>query len=223
MLWFLLACGSERGPRDPGDVVEYDGYLYAGPDASSETLLATGTVRFRLDGGAEVLAEQPFAEDSPGYWRAELPASTPFALRVESEGAYPAVWRGVSPAADGSWYSGALFGGSKAEVDAWFATFGIGVDPVAWGQSVQVWGAPWDAEAWDCAAVRVNGAPVACFAQDAATGTTVPVQSGAFTWFVATGLEPGGTLVESGLGGQELYDAVAGDLVYAFWFLGEGA
>lgn len=226
MVWLLLACAAERGPRDASDTVEYDGYVYQGPNASAETLLASGELRFELDDGEPVEAAQPYAEDYPGYWRAELPASAPFTLRIAADGAYPAVWRGVAPAADGAWFSGALFGGSTAEVDAWFAAFAlpdaVRLQSLADGEVVHVWGAPWDADAWDCAAVRVADEPVYCFAQDAATGLVIPVESGPFTWFLAVNLQPGELVVDSGLGGRETYVARGGELVYAFWFLGEG-
>lgn len=225
MLLLLLACGTERGPREAGEVVSLAGYVYEGPSASSETVLAEGALTFQLDDGTVADAVQPY-EDYPGYWAASLPASTGYSLRVEADGAYPAVWRGRSPAADGTWFSGALFGAAVAEVDTWLAAFslaaGLPMEALVNGEVAHVWGTAWDAEAWSCQSVRVNGEPVTCFVQDAVTGLVVPVQTGSFSWFLAPDQPPGEIVVDSGLGGVETYTAEGGDLVYAFWFVGEG-
>ncbi len=224
---FLLACTDERGPRDPSDVVEYDGYLFAGP-TDQEVQLTGGSVVFTPDEGEAVEAEQPFVDDYPGYWRASLPPSAPFALRIVGNTGYPAVWRGVSPGADGSWFSGALFGGDTEQVDAFLGALDlpatITVAPLNEGAYAHVWGYPWVAAGWDCALVTVNGARPLCYLQDPETGFVSRVDSGAFTYFVGLNVPPGAVVVDSGIGGVETYVAEGGDMVYAFWFsvTGEG-
>lgn len=218
-MWFLLACGDARGPRDPSDTVEYSGYVLSGP-TDTETLLTDGTATFTPDEGEAVEAEQPY-EDYPGYWSAELPTGTPFTLRLAGSGAYPSVWRGRAPGADGTWFSGALFGAERTQVDTFLAGLDVplGSSPAALGEGevAHLWGYPWSAEGWDCALLTVNGEPALCYFQDPDTGSLTRVQQGAFTWFVALNLEPGGVVVDSGVGGAETYQVAGGDMVYAFW------
>lgn len=215
-LWMLAACVDERGPRPAEDEVEYAGYLYQGPDVSEETRLAEGSVQFLPDGAdAEIDALQPY-EDYPGYWSVTLPAAVGYTLRIEAESAYPAVWAGTAPANDGSWFGGALFGGDAAQVDDFLASLGLAVE----AETVTVIGSPWDAEAWDCAAVTISGAAPSCFLQDPETGLLSEVREGALTWFVETGVPAGDVTLDSGLGGVHTWPTIAGDIVYAFWFQG---
>lgn len=218
-LWLLTACVDERGPRAAEDQVDYTGYLYQGPDVSDATRLADGSVVFTLDGveGDErvVEATQPYG-DYPGYWSATLPSGAAYTLRIEAADAYPAIWAGNAPENDGNWFGGALFGGATTQVDDFLAALALEADPTG----VTVIGGPWDPDAWDCAAVTIGGAGPHCFYQDPTTGALSEVRQGAFTWFVATGLPGGDVTVDSGLGGLHTYTALAGDLVYAFWFQG---
>lgn len=228
MILLLLACTDERGPRDPSDPVEFDGYVFAGP-TDQETQLTGGTVVFTPDGGEPVEAEQPYVDDYPGYWRADLPAGVPYSLRIVGNTGYPAVWRGTAPQADGSWFSGALFGADTDQVDTFLDSLDlpvtVSVQPLGEGAFAHLWGYPWDAEGWDCALVTVNGVRPLCYLQDPTTGFTSRVDSGPLSYFVALNLPPGAVVVDSGLGGQETYVAEGGDMVYAFWFTtgGEGS
>lgn len=220
MLWILLACDDERGPREPSAVVEYDGYVYAGP-TSQDTFFESGTMEFQVDEGETVAAEQPYA-DVPSYWRADLPSGAGYTLRLANDDSYPAVWRGQAPVNDGAWFSGALFGADRAQVDEFLAGLDtpVGTNPrsLADGQVAHLWGVPWVAEGWDCGLVRVNGAPPLCYLQDETTGALTRVESGPLTWFVALNLEGGSATVEDGTGAVEVYPFQGGDMVYAFWF-----
>lgn len=225
-MWLLLlACADERGPRDPADVVEYDGYVFAGP-TDTELQLTGGSMVFTPDEGDVVEATQPFVDDFPGYWRAELPPGTPYTLRIVGDTGYPAVWRGTSPGADGSWFSGALFGADTDQVDAFLEGLDLPVsvvaEPLAGASVAHLWGYPWDAEGWDCGLLTVNGARPVCYLQDPSSGFTTRVESGPLTWFVALNLPPGEVTVDDGQGASETYVAEAGDMVYAFWFSGGG-
>ena len=112
----LLACGTERGVRPGADSVSYGGWVYLGPP-SSEVVFGDGTVTFEPTGAEPVEATQLY-EGYPGYWVAEaLPPRTPFQLRLEGEGAYPTVWAGDTPSANGTWLSGALFAAEYAYID----------------------------------------------------------------------------------------------------------
>jgi len=225
MVWLLLACDDERGPREPSAVVEYDGYLYAGP-TSQETFFEQGEVVFAVDEGEEVQAEQPY-EDIPSYWRADLPAGAGYTLRLVNEDSYPAVWRGHAPVNDGAWFSGALFGAERAQVDELLAALdtpvGESARSLADGGVAHLWGAPWDAEGWDCANVRVNGVPPLCYLIDESTGALTRVESGDFSWFFALNLQGGEATVEDGAGASEVYSFEGGDMVYALWYASGGA
>ncbi len=225
MLFLLLACTDERGPRDPSDVVELDGYVYAGP-TDPDVQLTGGTLTFTPEGAEPIAAEQPFVDDYPGYWRADVPASVPYSLRIVGNTGYPAVWRGTAPAADGSWFSGALFGADTDQVDTFLAGLELPTTitpaPLGEGEFAHVWGYPWVAEGWDCALVSVNGEPAICYLQDPTTGYTSRVDAGPFTYFVSLNLLPGEVVVDSGIGGAETYMAEGGDMVFAFWFSATG-
>lgn len=225
MFFFLLACADERGPRPATDPVEYDGYIYAGP-TDTETLLDAGRIEFLPEGAdTPILATQPF-EEVPGYWRANLPAGSPFTLHVVGSTGYTALWHGTAPTNSGSWFTGALFGADVTQVDAFFTSLPlpINITPqyLGDGQIAHLWGYPWIADGWDCALITVNEVHPLCYLQDPETGQTTRVESGPLTYFVALNLLPGPVVVDSGIGGTETYQVEGGDLVYAFWFSATG-
>jgi hypothetical protein len=212
------ACGAERGVRPLEDEVSYSGWVYDSP--KYEALVVDGPLTFTLPDADSVEAVQPY-EDYAGYWQATLPRSTPFTLRVEAEGAYPTVWAGDTPGADGSWLQGNLFAGGIEVIDGVLASLDLPdtVTPRALADgAVDVWGVPLDGSDWDCAAVRVGGTAPFCFDQGD-DGTLTRVADGPFDWFFAFDLPPGDVRVEDGFGGEETYPTQAGDLVLAFWWV----
>lgn len=217
----LLACASERGPRAGDGVAEFDGYIFRGPSAAEEQVLDTGEVVFHTADG-DLAAEQPF-EDYPGYWRVDIPVGVPYELTLRADDAWPVRWAGTAPGGDGAWFSGALFAGDLTLVDELLSTLGPpgheSMDP-ADTSVTHVVGSAWDAEAWDCARLRVNDAPATCYAVDAETGIAVEVTEGPLSYFVSLGLPAGPVTVDSGLGGVHTYAAEGGEIVYAFWFQG---
>lgn len=215
LLSLLLACGAERGLRAAPDVVSYGGWVYSGPP-SAEVVLADGALTFTTAEG-DVEAAQPYA-DYPGYWLAELPPATPFQLRLEGEGAYPTVWAGDTPGANGSWFAGAVFAAEQAYIDDLLASLDTGMRSVgALGDgAVHLWGLPNDREAWDCAEVSVQSRGVSCYAFDDA-GAIGPVSEGPFDWFFAFDLDAGEVTLDDGTGPTETWTAAPGDLVMALW------
>lgn len=221
LLLAVVGCATERGPRAGSDVVEYDGYVFRGPTSANDDLLAEGAVVFTVDGEV-VEAAQPYS-DYPGYWRANLAAGAPFDLRITGPDAWPAVWAGAAPSADGSWFSGALFGADVTQVSEFAATLaapGHEAMDVADTSVVHLIGSAWDGEDWDCAQLTVNGAPAICYLQDPDTNTVEVVTSGPLTFFVSLGLDAGPVTLDSGLGGAYTWPAEGGDVVFAFWFQG---
>ncbi len=217
----LSACGAERGPREAPSVVSYGGWVYDSP--LFEAVFSTGALTFTVPTevapeGEPVSAAQPY-EDYAGYWLATLPPSVPFELRVEGEGAYPTVWAGDTPGANGTWFPGALFAGNIAYVDALVASLDLplGVVPgTLAGGAVHLWGTPLDGTAWDCAVVTVNAGPVHCYVV-AEDGTLARVADGPFDVFFAFDLAPGEIELLDGFGGREAWTAEPGDLVMAWW------
>jgi hypothetical protein len=215
VLLLLLACGSERGLREAPDEVTYGGWVYQGPPAD-DVVLSDGPLTFTL-GDEVVLAEQPYA-DYPGYWLATLPPGAPFQLRVEGEGAYPTVWAGDTPKANGTWLAGALFAGEKAYIDELFAGLDLGSTVIGSLKrgAIHLWGVTNDREAWDCATITVQGAAPMCFAADE-SGALQRVTEGPVDWFFAFDLAPGEVVLDDGTGPIETWTATDGDLVMAFW------
>jgi hypothetical protein len=215
----LLACGTERGVRPGADSVSYGGWVYLGPP-SSEVVFGDGTVTFEPTGVEPVEATQLY-EGYPGYWVAEaLPPRTPFQLRLEGEGAYPTVWAGDTPSANGTWLSGALFAAEYAYIDDLLVTFAPPAPAAPVGAladgAIHVWGLPNDGTAWDCANVRVQGRTPVCYLFDEAGAATL-VTDGPFDWFFAFDLAPGEIVLDAGSGPIESWTAREGDLVMAFW------
>lgn len=212
---FLLACATERGPRDPTDEVTYGGWVYDGP--LYEAAVSEGALTFTLPEGDPVVAEQPF-EGYPGYFLATLPPSTPFELRVDGvPDAYPTVWAGDTPGANGSWLQGAVFAGQVAYVDEMIAGLTPDGAPGALVDgAVHVWGMPADGETWDCATLRIQGAAPRCFALGD-DGVLSEVTSGPFYWFFAFDVAAGPVTLEEDGVALETWTATPGDLVMAFW------
>lgn len=217
-MWWIFDCSPQRGIQPAEEEVTYGGYVYASPDTEGE-LLEVGKLEYTLPGPVLKPAEQPYPDDYPGYWWALLPASSPFELRITGEGLYPTLWAGQVPASDASWFSGTLFGGQKEWIDDLFAQVAPDAGKLSEG-AIHLWGIPYDPEAWRCEQVRVQAAPVLCFALDPETGTLLPVEQGSFDWFFAVDLEEGEVEVDSGIGGTYRYTALPGDLVMALWFQG---
>ncbi len=217
-LFLLAACGTERGLRDAPTEVTYGGWIYDSP--LYEGVFADGTVTFTLPADVAeepVAAEQPY-EGYDGYWLATLPPSTPLQLRIAGEGAWPSVWAGDSPGADGAWFAGVVFAADQAYVDAMLLALDLpeGVVPGALADgAVHLWGAPLDGADWDCAAVRVNGAAPVCYTV-AEDGVATRVTEGPFDLFYAFDLAPGEVVLEDGFGGRETWTAAAGELVMAW-------
>ncbi|MES2640955.1 MAG: hypothetical protein V4850_15805 [Myxococcota bacterium] len=220
LLPLLLACGTERGLRDAPTEVTYGGWVY--DSLLYEGVFAEGTLTFTV--GGDILAEPSVAAEQPyegyeGYWLATLPPKAPFELRVEGEGAYPTVWAGDTPGANGTWFPGALFAGGTVEIDALLAGLVLpeGVAPGALAEgAIHLWGRPSDGTDWDCAAVKVNGVVPLCYVLEE-DGSLRPVGEGPFDMFFAFDLPPGQVVLEDGFGGGEAWTAVEGDLVMAWW------
>lgn len=219
-MFFLLACADERAARPPTEEVSWSGYVYVSPgEATDETQFSDGSVYFLPEGGGAVPATQPYP-DYPGYWTVALPRDVPTAIHIAGPTLYPSIWAADAPHASGQWFPGALFGASRTFVDEWFTALRVeGIQPFEDGV-VHVWGRPYDPTVWECAAIRVNDLPVACFVEQE-DGTMVRVNAGLFDSFYAFNLAPGEIRVDGGNGIAEIYDAVGGELVYAFW-LGAG-
>ncbi len=96
------------------------GYVLASP-IDGELLMESGEMTW-MDAAGETLAEGPMSEGNAGYWSVgALPPSAPFLLRVDGgEGYHPTLSGGVTPAGNGLWFTGAVFGWSAALTDAFF-------------------------------------------------------------------------------------------------------
>lgn len=220
----LTACGAERGVREPPTAVTYGGWVY--DSLLFEAVLTAGAVTFTVPTEAEpqgeaLAAEQPY-EASQGYWLVTLPPNVPFELRIEGgEGFYPSVWAGDTPGANGTWFPGAVFGTSIAEVDALLAGLDLplGVAPGSLGGgAIHLWGRPYDGTGWACETVTVNGVAPLCYTLGP-DGSLTRVSSGPFDMFFAFDLAPGEIVLEDGFGGAEAWTAVEGDLVMAWWMV----
>ena len=219
LLLFLVACGAGRGQRPAASDVTFSGWIYDSP--AYEDVLAEGALSFALPSGSPVDTSQPYPS-YPGYWSATLPASTSFSMRLTGEGAYPSVWAGDSPGADGSWLPGALFAAEQTYIDDLLLTVTEAMSPAPTALAdgaVHLWGMPQDGSDWDCAEVRVAGVAPLCFVVADEDGSLTSVTEGAFDWFFAFDLAPGSVVVEDGFGGEEAWPTQAGDLVFAFWMV----
>jgi hypothetical protein len=226
----LLAASCTAAPVDDG-LVTWSGYVYASPQADvlysrfADGASGDESVQFVADAGLDGAAAEPvFAtepyEDYAGYWSVDLPPSTRFTVRLSTSPA--AVWRFASPDRDASWFAGALFGAEAEGVDALLTLLGESVRAPAESGLVTVIGAPWtgdDEAPWACEDVRVAGIVPSCFRVDA-EGAVTAVVDGPLSYFVATSIPAGDVRVESGLGAEETYPLVAGEVGMAYWFNG---
>lgn len=218
MIWLILACTSQREPSVAPESVNYSGYIMATPEAETETFVE-GTVSFTLEDQRVIFASQPDPENYPGYWSATLPAGAAYDLLITGPNTYPTRWAGQAPHNHGNWFTGALFAADHTAIDTLLTT----IAPQAPGPkngATLLWGFPWDAENWDCAAVRVQEKPVSCYNSNE-DGSLSPITEGPFEWFFATDLSDGPVFVDSGLNGTYLYPAQPGEVILAGWFLGE--
>lgn len=228
MLLTLLACegifeiGGERGPQPAdGEPISWSGYVYASPETSEETQMESGSIWFSPDGGEAVEAEQLY-DDYPGYWSVDLEPEVPVQVRLETDTAWPTVWRATTPGATASWLSGGLFAADMVFMESWVGAVpstGFGApEDLADGTVAHLWGSPYDS-GWDAADVRVDGEPADCFVVNE-DGTLDRVSSGEFDYFMAFDLPPGEVSVESGLGAVETWNVSGGEWIFAFFFVG---
>ena len=226
MLWLSLFGCELLQPyleevREETTEVAYGGWISAGPVGSDTEMLVDGTVEFwGVDGELLSEAEQPFA-DSPGYWRVVLPPDTPFNLRIESEEAYPAVWRGRSPNESGIWLTGALFSWPHSAVDPFFEaleeSLAIEVADLKTEDVVHVWGQVTnreDADASDWPIRDGEGRRVEPYTfRQQEDGSLVLVEEAPVDYVFAFNLAPGAVEVAG-----VIYDSQAGDLLAPWWF-----
>ena len=207
--------------REETSEVTYAGWISEGPMGSDSVMLSTGTVTFHdADGELQWEAEQPFA-DSPGYWRVVLPPSTPFNLRIESENAYPAVWRGRSPNESGIWLSGALFSWPHASIDPLFEALAesleIEISDLKTDDVVHLWGQVLnreDADVSDWPIRDGEGRRVEAYTfRQQEDGALQYVEEAPIDYVFAFDLAPGAVEVAG-----VLYESQAGDLLAPWWF-----
>lgn len=251
LLLLLTGCSvtdAWLAPGDDGDgLVSLAGYVYSSPFPESTDAIITGDAQvefFDLDGGSLAVAEEPFADDYPGYWRARLPPDTDYQLRIDGgEGTRPALWRGVSPPSSGFWPAtapvleadqrAAVFGWDAALVDEFFASVGeseaISVDDLDDGESSHLWGGPANPDAVRGDSLRVvdgDGDEVAVYAYviDPATLTLSRTSGSPVHYFVALNLAPGdiSVAIDGADGGvaEATWRAEGGEVI-APWFFEE--
>ncbi len=229
MIALLAGCTLSFGAADDDEgTVHWSGFVYASPDTSTGATLggeAMVVAPDALDDEGEpepIVAEEPYADDYPGYYDASVPPEARVAVHLDGGDAYPTLWRGITPARNGRWLTGALFAADRAYTASLMAALPLplGDSPgdLDAGKRVHLWGSPLDA-GWDCAAVRVAAVVPTCFVVGE-DGSINRVADGEFDWFFAFNLEPGDILLESGLGAEETYSAEAGTFVMAHYFLG---
>ncbi len=224
------ACGSWilEEPTD-GSEVNWYGTILDGPYTGENGVLSGGEVLvYDLD--EELVAEgtEPDA-DNPGYWKLQVPPSTPVALHLAGQGMLPTVWRGVTPGDLGYWYTGALF---AYEQELWLPFFeqfdGQGAvsiqplgDDVCW-----LWGSPADPDAWAGAAIELldgAGQPAMVLAYHLSDqGELEPATTRSVQYFLAFNLAPGDVTLSvqavDGRAFEETWPAWPGEVVSA-WFL----
>ncbi len=242
MIWTLLLACEPGSPLcnysglcedvEPGLPTEvlYTGAVTQGPSGPDVPLMEEGVLTFEDPQSGETIAlgEQPYAS-SLGVWRAVLEPGIDFQLRVESEGAYPALWRGRAPEQDGLWYTGALFSWPE-EVWGGFIEQLAGLEEAPLDlrteDVVHLWGVPVDK---DLATQALGPDRVVVIDGEGVEADVVLVGAGeaeegqdAPTYFMAFNLAPGEIVVqvtgESGDVAETTYRARAGEVVSAWWF-----
>jgi len=220
VLGLLLACAEPEA--ESGDV-SWSGWVYL--DQDSEQPLADGSVEFWLAGASEpILAEQPYADDYPGYWAVVLPAGEAVNVRVSATGARSTWWAGNAPTADGSWFGGALFAATQSWIDTVFTS--LGEDPDYWAPVFDepagiVLGYPANSEV-RCGDIAL-WAPlvelgVVCWTLTA-DGTIAPgADSDVAAWFAAA-VPEGAVLLGVG-SAREAWEVAEGELVLPWYLTG---
>lgn len=254
MLLILLAgCEYLEEQRETPAFVYYGGTVLSDP-ADSSALLTDGELRFRDDAGEVFVdddgepldeAERPYADSSPGYWRAQVPADVPFQLTVApAADGYPAVFRGRTPSGDGVWFTSFVFSWPQIALDEHVASMGeqLGAEPTVLSESglVHLWGSFYLPEAAPGDLVVTDGAgnvvdvhywvvvdedtddqddeTLAAFAPGAVDPELIePATAAPVTWFTAFDLEPGEITITSGEL-SETYTAEAGSVVTPAFF-----
>jgi hypothetical protein len=226
MLLFVLSACELLTPyleevREEPTEVYYGGNVVQGAPNGENDLLESGLLAFwDLQGDLLAEAEQPYAA-SPGYWRAQLPISEPFLLRIEAEDSYPALWRFLSPAQTGLWFTGALFSWPHAQVDPFFEALGETLDveiaDLKTKEVVHLWGQvqnPEDASLGDWLVRDGEGKrPIVYAFEITEDGTLVETEQAPIHYFFAFNLSPGDIEV-AGVN----YAAQPGDLISAWWY-----
>ena len=207
--------------REETTEVSYGGWISEGPMGSNTPMFSEGSVLFHSESD-ELLAEgqQPFA-DSPGYWRVTLPPATPFHLRIEAEGSYPAVWKGRSPNESGIWLSGALFSWPHEVVDPFFEaleeSLDITIGDLKSEEVVHLWGQVLnrdDADSSDWPIRDGEGKRVEPYTfRQLEDGSLVLEEEAPIDYVFAFDLAPG-TIEVAGVE----YKTQAGDLLAPWWF-----
>ena len=225
-MFLLLGCLTT--PTGTSDEVTVQGWIYDSPLAGEGEVVSTGTVTYLDQALVEMAsADQPFA-NYPGYWRATLPAGDEYTAVVDGgEGYHPAVWKGRAPTGDGLLFP--TFGWRAEHVDPFFEGLeeGIGLDiHVGTDALVHLWGATYDRDSIhaDDIAVLANGGAAGVLAFTVEDGVLVEAEpDGPVDYFFAFNMEPGEITVvldQDGVVTEEFYDALAGDIVAAWYFQG---
>ena len=207
--------------RETPTEVLYGGSVVQGAPVGENLLLEAGSVTF-FDLSGEVLAEaeQPYASNL-GYWRAKVPVSTPYILRIEAEDSYPSIWRDTTPGQAGLWFTGALFSWPHAQVDPFFESLSenlsIEIADLKTEDVVHLWGQVLNPEAATISDWLVRDSDgkrpeVYGFAIQE-DGSMVQTEEAPIDYFFAFNLTPGDIEV-AGVN----YSAEAGDLISAWWF-----
>ncbi|GEM_PF-2367407 len=246
MLLLLVGCEYLEEQRTIPEWVALGGTVLTDP-ADSSALFQEGDVAFTDDAGDAflddegevVVAERPYEESSPGYWRVELPVDVPYQVTVTpEEDGYPAVLRGHSPSGDGAWFTGTVFAWPQVALDDHVASMGeqLGLAPGVLSESglVHLWGsfyvtegAPTDLQVTDGVGEPVEVSYWVVDGDDPEVPRTpggeapelvVPATTDTVTWFTAFDLEPGDITVASGDTSQT-FRAEAGSVVTPAYFL----
>ncbi|MDP6932252.1 MAG: hypothetical protein QGG40_05010, partial [Myxococcota bacterium] len=141
--------------------ITWDGYVLAGTPTDDLTALEEGSVTFLgVDGSTLSEAEQPYTS-YPGYWSAEVPVDTELFVRIDGTDLAPTLMHGFSPTGRASWYTGALFGRTAAEVESLFESLSdaalVDFEPLSEGEVAYLWGEPLYPETWTGADITLEG------------------------------------------------------------------
>ncbi len=245
LLLTLSACQFLVEIREVPTDVEFGGVVYNGVvTGEDDERLTEGTVDFMvptvdlgedrqalIDNEKLWEASQPYSS-SPGYWEVTLPAEIELVVRLETEGSYPSVFAGESPAWTGFWYAGVLFSWDR-EYTAGFLEdladqLGVSLDDLDDGESVHLWGVVRD----DDEAQRLEGRHITVTdgaGEEAQIHAFELTEDGVLAenlgapvhYFFALNLAPGDIQLRlEGSGGgtvTEHYPTLGGDMIGAWW------